>query len=192
MHSKIVYLAVLIFIISSLGCSAPTNSTDVRETNKSKPEAKEVNSPNGKTLEKPAQEATKSENVFVYLANENADGLTRTLVESVETTNPVAVELSALLQSDKNHSPKGTRLLNMDIVNGMAIVDLNKQFEEGGGTTSVTLRVAEIVFTLTERKDVDSVKIIIEGQDVEYITGEGYMVKDPLFRENFADLKISE
>lgn len=83
--------------------------------------------------------------------------------------------------------PMETRLLGISIDDGLAIVDLSSDFEAGGGSFSMSMRVAQIVFTVTQFDTVDEVRIRIEGQDVESIGGEGVMVDQPLERDDFED-----
>lgn len=184
-------LAVVISMFILSGCSqggqpinkvSDSNDSSGKTVSDSKPAPDKGN--NDVDVREPEQET-----VVVYVANENADGLVKKEVNRVKEARFDDAEILTLL-SVPNTSPEGTKLLNLRIDKGQAVVDMNKEFESGGGTSSVTFRVAEIVFTLTERPDVDSVKIIIEGKEVEYITGEGFMVDKPLTRKDFPDLKI--
>jgi hypothetical protein len=54
-----------------------------------------------------------------------------------------------------------TRLLDIDVADGVATVDLSGDFVNDGG--DVALRVAQVVFTLTQFPTVDRVTIVIEG-----------------------------
>lgn len=71
--------------------------------------------------------------------------------------------------------PAGTELLGIDIDDGLATVDLSRQFESGGGSLSMTLRVAQVVMTLTQFDTVDTVDIRLDGEAVEAIGGEGVL-----------------
>src|SRR4051812_18060442 len=44
--------------------------------------------------------------------------------------------------------PAGTQLLGLTIANGVATVDLSREFESGGGSASVLGRLAQVVYTL--------------------------------------------
>jgi germination protein M len=74
--------------------------------------------------------------------------------------------------------PEGTELLGVDIVDGEATVDLSGAFESGGGSLSMQLRVAEVVFTLTQFDTVETVSIELDGEAVEFIGGEGIDATD--------------
>jgi germination protein M len=74
--------------------------------------------------------------------------------------------------------PAGTELLGVDITDGAATVDLSREFESGGGSLSMQLRVAEVVFTMTQFDSVDTVSIELDGQAVDAIGGEGVDATD--------------
>ncbi len=86
----------------------------------------------------------------------------------------------------RSEIPKGTRLLTLSISShGVATVNLSKEFESGGGTLSMTLRLAQVVDTLTQFKTVKRVTFKIEGKSVEYIGGEGIIVAPSVDRTDF-------
>lgn len=74
--------------------------------------------------------------------------------------------------------PAGTELLGLDIADGVATVDLSRQFESGGGSLSMQLRIGQVVFTLTQFDSVDTVDIELDGAAVDYIGGEGLAATD--------------
>ena len=82
--------------------------------------------------------------------------------------------------------PAGTRLLGITIEKGLATVDLSKEFASGGGSLSMTTRVAQVVYTLTQFDTVERVSIRIDGREVDGIGGEGVPAKD-LTRDDFRD-----
>jgi hypothetical protein len=82
--------------------------------------------------------------------------------------------------------PDGTRLRGVNISDGAATVDLSDEFQQGGGSSSMQLRVAQVVFTLTQFDTVESVSIRIDGVDVTAIGGEGVPATD-LDRADFPD-----
>jgi germination protein M len=83
--------------------------------------------------------------------------------------------------------PTSSRLLGSRIDGTTAIVDVNSAFESGGGSLSMRLRVAEVVFTATRIAGVENVRFSIEGKPVVSIGGEGVMV-DNVTRKAFVDL----
>lgn len=73
----------------------------------------------------------------------------------------------------QNGIPAGTKVLGLTIADGSATVDLSGQFTSGGGSLSMQLRVAQVVFTLTQFPTVDTITIHIDGKAVDGIGGEG-------------------
>lgn len=78
--------------------------------------------------------------------------------------------------------PAGTGLAGVDLADGIATVDLTSQFESGGGTLSMTARVAQIVFTATQFDDVDAVLFWLDGTPIEFLGGEGLILDTPQTR----------
>lgn len=81
--------------------------------------------------------------------------------------------------------PEGTRLLGLTIDGGTARVDLSGEFESGGGLLSVTMRLAQVVYTLTQFPTVDRVVLMMDGEVVDVFTGEGLMLDEPQTRDDF-------
>ncbi|MDZ7679347.1 MAG: Gmad2 immunoglobulin-like domain-containing protein [Acidimicrobiales bacterium] len=81
--------------------------------------------------------------------------------------------------------PDGTELLGVDIVDNQATVDLSGEFESGGGTLSMSARLAQVVFTTSQFPSVDEVVIHLDGEPAETLGGEGLMIADPLTRADF-------
>ena len=84
--------------------------------------------------------------------------------------------------------PAGTELLGIDIANGVATVDLSDEFESGGGSLSARMRLAQLVYTMTEFQTVQSVALEIEGRRVTTFSSEGIVIDGPMTREDFEDL----
>jgi len=74
--------------------------------------------------------------------------------------------------------PTGTRLLGVSIASGAATVDLSGSFQSGGGSLSMQLRAAQVVYTLTQFATVQRVEFKLDGTAVGTIGGEGLMVND--------------
>jgi hypothetical protein len=88
----------------------------------------------------------------------------------------------------KSFIPSGTRLLGVDVAGGVATVDLTGRFESGGGSHSMTARVAQVVHTLTRFPSVERVAFRLDGRPAEAIGGEGVVVDPPVDRADFEAL----
>lgn len=84
--------------------------------------------------------------------------------------------------------PVGTKLNSVSIANGVARVDLSDQFDDGGGTLSVTMRLAQVVYTLCQFPTIDSVEFYMGGEKVEVFSGEGLMLDGPQTPEDYYSL----
>ena len=84
--------------------------------------------------------------------------------------------------------PSGTELLDLEISDGVATVDLSEEFASGGGSLSIQARVAQLVYTLTQFPTVRAVAFRLEGEPVEALGGEGLVLSEPVDRADFEDL----
>jgi len=109
-------------------------------------------------------------------------GVARAALEQL-LSGPTAAEAEAGLSTQ---IPEGTRLLGISIRDGVATVDLSREFESGGGSLSMLYRISQVVYTLTQFGTVERVAFMIDGKPVESIGGEGVMVSPPVGREDFA------
>lgn len=85
--------------------------------------------------------------------------------------------------------PTGSKLRGVSITAKVATVDLSNEFTSGGGTLSMTGRVAQVVFTLTQFPTVDAVRFKVDGKPLDVLGGEGIILDEPRTRadeEGFA------
>lgn len=97
---------------------------------------------------------------------------------------PTAAEAKAGIHTQ---IPKGTKLRGVKLAGGVAAVDLSEQFASGGGTLTMTNRLAQVVYTATQFMSVDAVVFEIEGKKVEVFGGEGIMLEGPQIRGDYED-----
>jgi hypothetical protein len=101
-------------------------------------------------------------------------GLVPVLREVPKTTAVGAAAMNALIDGPNDKElgarpamyttvPDGTRFLDLTIDNGIATVDLSKEFEAGGDATSTVGRIAQVVYTLTQFPTVTGVQVQIDG-----------------------------
>lgn len=69
----------------------------------------------------------------------------------------------------------------------MLFVDLSSEFGSGGGSMSMQMRVAQVVYQATQFSGIESARIMLEGEEVDAIGGEGIIVSEPLTRRDFQD-----
>lgn len=84
--------------------------------------------------------------------------------------------------------PAGTRLLGTSIEGNSARADLSAEFASGGGSLSMQLRAAQVVFTLTQFEGIENAQITIDGVAVEGLGGEGVQVGPAVTRADFENV----
>jgi len=83
--------------------------------------------------------------------------------------------------------PAGTRLLGLSIADGVATINLSREFESGGGSASMFGRLAQVVYTLTQFPTVDGVLFQLDGQPVTVFGGEGLILDHAVGRADYRD-----
>jgi hypothetical protein len=83
--------------------------------------------------------------------------------------------------------PAGTKLLHISIATSVATVDLSKEFTSGGGSASMFMRVAQVVYTETQFHTVTGVRFKVEGKLLKVLGGEGIILNGPQTRAMWRD-----
>lgn len=100
---------------------------------------------------------------------------------------PDGQEASAGLTTD---IPAQTRLISLDLTGPVATVDLSSEFGTLGGSEQVAA-VAQIVYTLTGSRYIDSVRFAINGDLTEVPDGSGSLANAPRSRRDYPHLAPS-
>lgn len=126
----------------------------------------------------------------------------RILAESVERTirydsGPLASTMEALIAGpsadDLNRGllsliPSGTELLSARVASGVAFLNFNEAFRFNSmGLEGLLAQLQQVVPTATQFSTVDAVQILIEGQNEEYLGGDGVYIGAPLTPEDLAN-----
>jgi spore germination protein GerM len=86
--------------------------------------------------------------------------------------------------------PEGTRLLSLKVTEQGVYVDLSREFAQGGGSSIITHRVAQAIYTATSINPAAKVYLSIEGQAVDEehpLGGEGLILSQPTTRQQFKE-----
>ena len=126
-----------------------------------------------------------------------SEGLVAVLREVPATKSVATAAINALLggplsgetsRSISTAIPDGSKLLGISVTNGVATIDLSREFESGGGSASVQTRLGQVVYTLTQFPTIKSVVFQIEGKTAEIFSGEGVVLDKPVDRADYIAL----
>lgn len=113
------------------------------------------------------------------------------------TRTPLSVALTALLAGPTADEtsfgltsaiPASTSLRGVTIRDHTAIVDLSGRFESGGGSLSMSARLAQVVYTATQFPTVHDVRFRLDGRDATVFGGEGLILDHALARADYDEL----
>jgi sporulation and spore germination protein len=123
------------------------------------------------------------------------------LVETLRTHKPTRRVATAALEAllagpTKNERASGlttaipgdSRLLGVTIANGVAHVDLTSDFESAAGSRALQLRLAQVVYTVTQFPTVKAVRFSLDGSPVSVVSGSGSVVDRAVGRDAYAGL----
>jgi Immunoglobulin-like domain of bacterial spore germination/Sporulation and spore germination len=111
-----------------------------------------------------------------------------------QTSAPARASLLALLRGPTSGErragyttmlPSRTALRDLALAHGTLTVDLSSRFQAGGGSLSMQLRVAQVVFTATQFPSIKRIAFRLDGSPVKAIGGEGVLVDPPVGRAAF-------
>jgi germination protein M len=143
-----------------------------------------------------------------FLLFGNVDGPTPLVPVHREVDRTVAVARAAMEQllagpteDERAHDlrvgtigtqiPEGTRLLGLDVADGIATVDLSGEFAsgdiDGDERESWATRLAQVTFTLTQFPTVESVRFLVDGKPGKAIEGHEGSPIDLATRSAYTD-----
>ena len=128
---------------------------------------------------------TRGESLFMVKRTQEATPRIGTAAMESLIAGPDTQEQAAAVGSQ---IPAGTQLLGLNVDNGVATVDLTSEFESGGGSASMNMRIAQVVYTLAQFPTVKGVLFQLDGQRVDVLGGEGVIVDQPVTRKDYRSL----
>ena len=144
----------------------------------------------------PVVEQTAARLFFVRVSDEGKIGQKSILRNVPASSSPLTVAVNALLEGPRPGEltndmmsliPERSKLLGARVESGIAFLDFNEEFRFNTlGIEGYQAQVEQLVYTVTEFPTVNKVQILIEGQRIDYLGGEGFWVGAPLGREDFS------
>ena len=117
-------------------------------------------------------------NIKVYYPDENATGLVAVEKSIKDTGNKYQAAVEALMAGTEkkglaNVFPKKAKLLQVTVSGKVAKVDFSRELQKNfvGGSTGEEMLVGSVVNTLTEFPEIQKVQILVDGQEVETLSG---------------------
>ena len=133
---------------------------------------------------------------------DNRIRLTPTTIYTAATSPQLALEqaLDKLLTQSPTFDPtttipQETRLLDLHISKDGVYVNLSREFTQGGGSSSMIYRVAQVLYTATSINPQAPIFLSIEGKPLneDYpLGGEGLLLEYPLTRQQFTKDFLTE
>lgn len=140
-----------------------------------------------------AQPASEREEFEVYLVRQGRLAAVRRASSSAGSG--VRAAMRALLEGPtpdergeriRSQIPSRTSLLEVRVVNFIAVVDLSAEFQTPAPGDAVVLRVAQVVWTLVRLPNVTAVRFLIDGEPISVVTGNGTVVDRPVTSPDYA------
>ncbi len=182
---------------ASTATAAPSGSPDPSASGDGSPSPTATREPTPTSTAAPA--GTTIVRAYFFLGSFTGSGGLAPVLREVPETKAVARAAMTKLLEGPNPAelgarpamytaiPEGTRLLDLSITDGVATVDLSREFESGGGSEGMFVRLAQVVYTLTQFPTVDAVRLELAGEPVDVFGGEGIVLDQPLNRADYRE-----
>lgn len=183
----------IIVLIMAAGCdNQNTKTTNDGNTSTVQSEQQSQKVATTSILEdKPDTQKQTQTEITVYFPDANAEKLIAVKRQIPANDNKYVNAINELITGPANDSegftimPKGTKVLSVNVNNNIAIVDFSKEFQNNftGGSTGEIMLVGSIVDTLTDFKEIKSVRFTLEGQPLDILGGH-LDLTEPVSRMN--------
>ncbi len=118
---------------------------------------------------------------------------TMTFAKSVKMERVLETALSTLFTDPPEGSayttaiPPGTKLLAVTTDKSGIHLNLSREFISGGGSASMSSRLAQVIYTVTSSQGSEKVWLSVEGKPLTNLGEEGLIVSQPMTRKDFKE-----
>ena len=84
--------------------------------------------------------------------------------------------------------PRAVRFLELGVAEGVARIDLSAEFQSPAAPDEIDLRVAQVVWTITEAPGIGAVAFSIDGDPATVTVGSGATSGGPVTRGDYTAL----
>ncbi len=169
---------ILVIVLAVL-CTVVLAGCDEQKKTESGGSAAAVSSSTASGSSKSAGQEAAVTDISVYYPDVNATGLvavTKNVKVKGQDKYKAAVEALLAGTDDKRLTtvfPKKTKLLKVAVSGSTARVDFDKNLTAGfvGGSTGEEMLVGSLVNTLTEFPEIKKVQILVEGKEIDSLSG---------------------
>jgi spore germination protein GerM len=194
LSSRLVALPAILIVFLGGACGSGNEPLPAEQKQKASRRTTAAGEPTGRP---PSQESSGASTVALQVWFQKGDSLFPVTRVQESTSAVGAAALRALLRGPSEQEsalnivssvPEGTELLGLDISDGLATVDLTGDFESGGGSSAMLMRLAQVVYTITQFPTVEEVELRLDGEAVDVFSGEGIVVDEPQNRKDYKEL----
>ena len=159
------------------------------------PEELELSEEGKRILGDPGEKEKIENTAKIYFLKLNSDGSSENYISKRELKEltlknainsllkgPDAAERKAGVYTE---IPDGTKLLSVINSDDKIIVNLNSEFQYGGGTESINNRMKQLVKTVVAILPEKNIYLYIEGKQVDVMGGDGVIITQPLNVSDF-------
>lgn len=111
-------------------------------------------------------------------------------VRAFDTQEAIRLALEELIAGPRDPHlttaiPPQTRVLDVRVEGDDIFLNFSPEFTQGGGSTAMMSRIAQVLYTATSQNPGARVWISVEGRALEVLGGEGLILDQPLTRASF-------
>ena len=189
-------VAVITGIIIAAGGGAAwwaKSALDQRNT-VSKPNPAPIVEPQAPEIPEPITQERIVEICWLNPTNQTIELVSNTMsfAKSAKSERVLSTALKTLFDSSPPEPyttaiPEGTKLLELTTDKQGIHLNLSREFTSGGGSASMSSRLAQVIYTATSSDDNNRVWISVEGEPLTNLGQEGLIINQPMTREDFQE-----